>query len=268
MKSLDQVTALHIEGTSFSLATVLRFANMQGRFSAIEDYASNVLIAAYAQEHQLTASQEELQKAINDWRVENELYQASEVEDWLAERSLSISDLADHARMKILKDRVREHVASGKVERYFTEQRSEFDAVAIAQIVVNERGLARELTFKAQEGTAFFLLAREYSMDEQSRLAGGFVGRRERKQLPRAIAAQAFGLVAGTVIGPLEFDKQFYVIKVDDVYPADRNAEIRSRIEELLFEEWLSSRLKQASVHIPLWGQDQVIGDTVNDGDN
>ncbi len=252
--SLDQVIALHIEGTSYSLATVLRFANMRGRFSAIEDYASHVLIAAYAQEHQLTVSPEELQKAVDDWRVENELYQASEVKEWLAERSLSTSDLADYARMKIVKDLVCEHVAAGKVERYFTEQRSEFDAVAFAQIVVNERGIARELTFKAQEGAEFFLLAREYSTDEQSRLAGGFVGRRERMQLPRAVVAQAFGSVSGTVIGPLEIDKQFYVIKVEEVYPAELNADTRSRIEQILFEEWLSSRRRQASVHIPLYG--------------
>ncbi|KRF05524.1 hypothetical protein ASG89_20570 [Paenibacillus sp. Soil766] len=250
--SLDQVIALHIEGTSYSLATVLRFANMRGRFSAIEVYASHVLIAGYAQEHQLTASPEEIQTAVNDWRAENELYQALEVKEWLAERSLSTSDLADFARMKIVKDLVREHVASGKVERYFTEQRSEFDAVAIAQIVVSERGLARELTFKAQEGAEFFMLAREYSTDEQSRLAGGYVGRRERRQLPRAIATDAFGAVAGTVIGPLEIDKQFYVIKVEDVYPAELNAEIRSRIEQILFEEWLSSRRKQANIHITL----------------
>lgn len=250
--SLDQVIALHIEGTSYSLATILRFAKMQGRFSAIEDYASNILIATYVKEYQITISQEELQAAVNDWRVENELYQASEVEEWLAERSLSTSDLADYARMKLLRVRVREHVASGNVERYFAEHRSEFDAVAISQILVNERGLARELRFKTMEGTEFFLLAREYSADEQSRLAGGFVGRKERKQLPRAVAAQAFGSVAGTVIGPLEIDKQFYVIKVEEIYPAELNADIRSRIEQILFEEWLSSRRKQANVHISL----------------
>jgi parvulin-like peptidyl-prolyl isomerase len=252
MMSLDQVIALHIEGTSYSLATVLRFTKMRGRFSAIEDYASNVLIAAYAQEHQLTASPEEIQTAVNDWRIEYELYQASEVEDWLAERSLSTSDLAEYARMKLLMVRVREHVASGKVERYFAEHRSEFDAVALSQIFLNERALARELRFKTMEGAEFFLLAREYSTDELSRLAGGFVGRRERKELPREIYTQAFGAVAGTVIGPIEIDKQFYVIKVDEVYPAELNADIRSRIEQILFEEWLSSRRKQANVHIPL----------------
>lgn len=204
------------------------------------------LIAAYAEEHQITTNQEELQAAVNDWRVENELHQSSEMEAWLAARLLSTSDLVEYARMKILKDRVRERVISGKVERYFMEQRSEFDAVAISQIVVNERGLARDLRYKLMEGSEFFQLAREYSIDAQSRLAGGFIGRRERKQLPKAIAAQAFGAVDGTVIGPLEVDKQFYVIKVEEAYPAELNADIRSRIEEILFEEWLSSRRKQA----------------------
>jgi parvulin-like peptidyl-prolyl isomerase len=158
-------------------------------------------------------------------------------------------------------------VASGKVERYFAEQRSNFDAVAFAQIVVNERGLARELTFKAQEGAEFFLLAREYSTDESSRLAGGFVGRMERTQIHRAIAAIAFGSVPGTVAGPVELDKQSYVIKIEEVYPAELNANVRSRIERILFEEWLSARRKQANVHISLWEQGLALGNTVSNGD-
>lgn len=251
--SLDQVVALQLEGKSFSLASVLRFANMQGSFSAIDDYITNALIAAYAKEQRISASQEEIQAAVVNWRVEKEQYQISQTEKWLAERSLSTSDLVDYATMEILKDRVREHVASGKVERYFAEHRSQFDMVALSRIVVNERWLAREIRFKTMEGAEFFLLAREYSTDELSRLAGGFVGRLERAQLPRAIAEQAFGSVPGTVAGPLEIDKKFYVIKIEEVYPAELNEEIRTRIERILFEEWLSSKRKQANAHIPLW---------------
>lgn len=265
MMKLDQVVALQIEGSSFSLAGVLRFAHMNGGFGALEDYASNVLIDAYAREHGLAAGHEELQEAVNEWRSEHGLYQASEVREWLADRSLSASDLSEYARMKIAKNLVRAHVAAGRVERYFAERRSAFDAATISQIVVEDRGIARELAFKAQEGTPFYELARAYSTDAATRLAGGYVGRRERAQLPRAIAELAFGPHAGAVVGPIAIDKRFYVIKIEEAYPAELNADTRARIEWLLFDEWLTDRRRQAGVLIALWGQDRVDGDTGHD---
>ncbi|TBL70449.1 peptidylprolyl isomerase [Paenibacillus thalictri] len=254
--SLDQIVALELEGKSYSLAAVLRSAIMQGTFRAIDDYMDNALIEAYAEEHHITADKEDVQAAVVDWRVEKELYQAADVEKWLAARSLTTADLARNARMKVLKERVKQHITSGKVERYFAENRSQFDAAAVSQIVVTERGLARELAFKAQEGAEFYVLARHYSADEPTRLAGGFIGRVERTQLPRAVAAHMFGAVPGTIAGPLEVAKKYYVVKLEEMYPAELDADIRARIERILFEEWLCLKRKQASSHIPLWEQD------------
>lgn len=255
--SLDQVVALQIDDQSFSLATVLRSAAMQGSFGAIDDYISNALVASYAEKNGIAASQEEIQEAVYNWRIANGLYQASEVADWLAERALSMADLAEFARMTALKERVCQHVATGKVERYFAEHRSRFEAVALSQIVVNERGLARELRFKIVEGEPFYMLARAYSIDESTRLAGGYIGRKERAQLPKAIEAQAFGAAPGTITGPLEIDKKFYVIKVEEVYPAELNGDTRARIERMLFDEWLAATYKKANARrAPLWTQD------------
>ncbi|TMV48651.1 hypothetical protein FE783_16485 [Paenibacillus mesophilus] len=257
MMSLDQVVALQIDDQSFSLETVLRSSVLRGSFGAIDDYISAALVASYAEVNGIAAGQEEIQEAVDDWRVENGLYLASEVANWLAERALSMADLAEFARMKALKERVRHHVATGKVERYFTEHRPRFEAVALSQIVVGERGLARELRFKTLEGEPFYVLARTYSIDESSRLAGGHIGRKERAQLPKAIEAQAFGAVPGTITGPLEIDKKFYVIKVEEVYPAELNGDTRARIERIVFDEWLAARRKVANVRKPpLWTQD------------
>ena len=188
--------------------------------------------------------------------MEKGMYQSLDTEKWLAERLLSTSDLVDFARRKILNDRVRKHVVSGKVEPYFADRRSLFDAVAFSQIVVNDRVLARELRFRTMEGAEFFSLARQYSIDESTRLAGGFVGRIERTQLPQAIAAHAFGVIPGTIAGPFEIDKKFYVVKIEEVYPAELNEATRARIEGILFEEWLSLRRKQANVNVSLWNED------------
>ncbi len=255
--SLNQVAALQIDDRSFSLAAVLRSAVMRGGFGAIDDYLSNVLVASYAEDNGIAAGQEAIQEAVNGWRIANGLYQASEVANWLAERKLAMDDLAEFARMEVLKERVREHVAAGKVERTFTEQRSRFEAVALSQIVLNERGLARELRFKILEGEPFYLLARAFSIDECSKLAGGYMGRKERGQLPKAIEEHVFGTVPGTIAGPLEIDKRFYVIKVEEVYPAELNGDTRARIERMLFDEWLAARRKEANVRKPpLWTHD------------
>jgi len=254
---LHQVTALQIDDRSFSLAAVLRSAVMRGGFGAIDDYLSNVLVASYAEDNGIAAGQEAIQGAVNDWRIANGLYQASEVADWLAERALAMDDLAEFARMEVLKERVREHVAAGKVERTFTEQRSRFEAVALSQIVLNERGLARELRFKILEGESFYLLARTFSIDECSKLAGGYIGRKERGQLPKVIEEHTFGTAPGTIAGPLEIDKRFYVIKVEEVYPAELNGDTRARIEQILFDEWLAARRKEANERKPsLWARD------------
>jgi len=252
--SLDQLVALQVDERSYSLAAVLRSAVIRGSFGAINDYISHALIISFAEENGIAAGQEEIQEAVNDWRVVNGLYQASEVTNWLTERALTMDDLAEFARMKALKERVRQHVVTGKAERYFTEHRSRFEAVALSQIVVNERGLARELRFKLLEGEPLYMLARAYSIDESSRLAGGYIGRKERTQLPEAIEAQAFGAAPGTIAGPLEIDKQFYVIKVEEIYPAELNGDTRARIERILFDEWLAARRKEANVRKPaLW---------------
>jgi len=255
--SLDQVIALQIAGSSFSLETVLKSAQMRGGFGAIHDYLTVVLIDAYAEEQRIPASQEEIQEAVTRWREANSLYQAAEVTAWLNERSLSMADLAEFARIEAVKDRVRNHVVAGKVERYFAEHRSRFEAVVLSQIVVNERGIARELKFKLMEGEPFWGLARTFSTEESSRLGGGYIGRKTRAQLPHAIASQAFRSAPGTIVGPLEIDKKFYVVKIEEVYPAELNADTRVRIEHLLFEDWLTSRRKEANASMPpLWAQD------------
>ncbi|THF72804.1 peptidylprolyl isomerase [Cohnella fermenti] len=255
--SLDQVAALQVDERSYSLAAILRSAVLRGSFGAIDDYVAHALVASFAEENGIAVGQEEIQEAVNDWRVGNGLYQASEAANWLAERALSMADLAEFARMQALTERVRKHVTAGKVERYFTEHRSLFEAVTLSQLVVNERGLARELRFKALEGELFYTLVRTYSIDESSRLAGGYIGRKERAQLPKAIEAQAFGAAPEAIVGPLEIDKKFYVIKVEEICPAELNGDTRARIERILFDEWLAARCKEANVRKPaLWTRD------------
>lgn len=255
--SLDQVIALQIDGNSFSLGTVLRSTQMRGSFDAIHNYLTRVLIAAYAEEQRILASPEDIQEVVTRWREANSLYQASEVTAWLEERSLSMADLAEFARIEVLKERVRNHVSAGKVERYFAEHRSRFEEAALSQIIVNERGLARELKFKLLEGEAFFGLARTFSTEESSRLGGGYIGRKRRTQLPLAITSQVFRSSPGTIVGPLEIDKKFYVVQVEAFYPAELNADTRVQIEQILFEDWLTSRRKEVNACMPpLWAQD------------
>src|SRR5690606_790820 len=110
--SLDQVVALQIDERSYSLATVLRSAVIRGSFGAIDDYISHALVTSFAEENGIAVGQEDIQEAVNDWRVLNGLYQAFEVANWLTERALSMADIAEFARMKALKERVRQHVAA------------------------------------------------------------------------------------------------------------------------------------------------------------
>ncbi|MFC5471328.1 peptidylprolyl isomerase [Cohnella suwonensis] len=105
----------------------------------------------------------------------------------------------------------------GKVERYSEERRFDFDEVAFSRIVVNDRRLARDIRFKLMEGAEFFSLARQYSADESTRLAGGFVGKMPRTRLPAAIAVEDYEEFPGSVFGPLEVDGQYHIVKIEEI---------------------------------------------------
>lgn len=253
MASLSEYVALVVNGEEINLYDLLKLAKLEGRLQFIQDAVDVALIRTAAAERGIGASDEELQRAADDFRATRELHDTLATEVWLAENHLSYVDWESLLEQQILKSKLREALTQSKVNQHFAEHGLSFDAAAISRLVAKTEDIAKELRAQMiEDGADFHALARQHSIDESTKLAGGYAGKVQRTSLPAAVEAAVFGGKPGKVIGPVKTDEGWELIKIESLHPATLDDSLRETITTQLFDEWLSERRNKARVKAPL----------------
>ena len=252
MNNRDLV-AITVGDTSLNLGAVLAVAKFRDQFSWLREAIENEIIRREAESNGVAVSREEVDQSAHAFRVERKLRTAVAMNDWLASRSLSVR--AWHAMLKadLLRQKITEQVVGEEDLRYFVEHRLEFDSAILSVIIVAEEGLCRELGAQIREdGVDFQSLARQYSTDAKAKVEGGYKGRMWRPQLAPLVQAAVFSAVPGQVVGPIKVDRDWHLIQVGQVYPAELEEQIRANIRKHLFDTWLANQQSQLTVACPL----------------
>lgn len=254
MSDLQFITALTLEDQPVSLKEALHAWKISGELGRLLDQVvQNRLIAAAAQREGIQVSDEELQGAADTFRQARGLHKAAQTQAWLIEQRLGVEDLQTLVERPLLRRKVAERVVGGQVERYFAENRTQFDRARLAQVVVEREGVAVELlTQLVEDGADFAALARKHSQDRATGQAGGSLGVVARKNLTPAVEAAVFGGRAGDVVGPFKTSRGFSLVKIEEILPAQLDEKTTETIRDHLFEEWLRQRIRQARVRMPL----------------
>jgi peptidyl-prolyl cis-trans isomerase SurA len=171
-------------------------------------------------------------------------------------------------RMKNVK---RDTIASpAKIEEYYKTHRNEFTAkeqVKLRLIMIPahasdgnaaaQRSMAEEILGKLVNGGEFDRMAQIYSEDS-SRELGGDWGWIERKTLAAPLEKVAFNLPVGRISNIIEFNGNFYLLKVEDRKGGTTQslAQAREQIEKKLLqqeaqnlqEKWLTSLRSKAYI--------------------
>ena len=253
MASLSEYVALEVNGEQISLYDLLKVAKLEGKLQFIQDAVDVALIGKTAAERGIAVSDEELQRAADDFRATRELHDTAATEAWLAENHLSYVDWESLLEQQILKSKLRQALTEGKVDQHFAEQGLSFDAAAISRLVAKTEDIAKELRAQLlEDGADFHALTRQHSIDEATKHAGGYAGRVQRTELPAAVEAAVFGGKPGKVIGPVKTDEGWELVKIESLHPATLDDTLREKIKERLFDEWLSERRRKARVKMPL----------------
>jgi peptidyl-prolyl cis-trans isomerase SurA len=171
-------------------------------------------------------------------------------------------------RMKNVK---RDSIASpAKIEAYYKTHRDEFTAkeqVKLRLIMIPshasdgnaaaQRSMAEEILGKLASGAEFDRMAQIYSEDS-SRELGGDWGWIERKTLAAPLEKMAFNLPVGRISNIIEFNGNFYLLKVEDKKGGTTQslAQAREQIEKKLLqqeaqnlqEKWLTSLRSKAYI--------------------
>ncbi|HVS81107.1 MAG TPA: peptidylprolyl isomerase [Pyrinomonadaceae bacterium] len=249
MEELNNCLALEVNGEEVSLYEVLRLAKLNARLRFVQDAVDAELIRQAAEQRGIEVSDEELQQAADDFRAERELHDVKATDAWLTANHLSFEDWEVLLEGQIIRNKLRKMLTAGRVEQRFTEQRLSFDAAAVSRIVLKEEGIARELRAQiVEDGADFHTMAREHSIEEATRLAGGYVGLMHRSEMEAAMEAAVFGAQPGRIVGPIKTDDGWELIKLEFFHLAALDDSMRETIKSQLFDEWLSEQRLKARI--------------------
>ncbi len=165
----------------------------------------------------------------------------------------------------------KQDVASpSKIEQYYKDHRAEFTAkeeVKLRMIMIpakasdgnasSQKAMAEEILGKLAGGAEFDRMAQIYSEDS-SRDLGGDWGWIERKTLAPPLEKIAFNLPVGKTSSIVEFNNNYYILKVEEKRGGSTRtlAEVRDEIEKKLLQEeaqnlqekWIASLRSKAYI--------------------
>ncbi|WP_446877503.1 peptidylprolyl isomerase [Phormidesmis sp. 146-33] len=197
-----------------------------------------------AQERGIIITSEEIQAEADRQRRENRLERAIDTLNWLREQLISAEDWETGICNQQLSQKLAESLFHSEAERFFAQNRLDFEQVALYQIIVPYHTLAQELFYQIEEAEiSFYEAAHLYDIDEQRRRQCGFEGVLYRGNLQPELAAVVFGANAGEVVRPVQTDRGYHLLMVEEFVSAQLTPETHQEIVQRLFQEWLESEL-------------------------
>ena len=208
------------------------------------------VIARSASERGVTVTSEEVQAEADHLRYERRLEKASETLAWLADQMITAEDWEEGIRDRLLGKKLAEFLFTQEVEKFFAQNQLDFEQVLLYQIIVPYESLARELLYQIEEEEiSFYEAAHLYDIDPKRRYQCGYEGRLYRQNLKPSIAAVIFGAALGEVVGPLQTEQGYHLLKVEEFIRAELTPERSQNILNKLFKEWLDNELNYVLHH-------------------
>jgi hypothetical protein len=198
-----------------------------------------------AETNGIIVSTEDLQQSADRLRVEHHLLSAKDTLSWLERYHFSIDDFENLAYITLIRSRLSEMMFSEQVITYFSDRQLEYTRSTIYEVVLSEHELAMELFYALQEREMDFLaILHQYSPTPTPRSV-------RRRDLPPELSAIVFASDPPTLLRPIRTPKASHLIYVAATVSAELTDELRSQIQEELFDRWLTEQGELLSVTLP-----------------
>ena len=202
------------------------------------------VIERVARERGIAVTPEEIQAEAERQRRERRLEKASDTLAWLAAQKMTPDDWEAGIRDRLIAQKLADHLFAKEVEKFFAQNRLDFDRVLLYQIIVTDFNLAQELFYQIEEREiSFYEAAHLYDIDEKRKQQCGCEGQLDRWQFKPDIAAAVFGAPLGVAIGPLQTALGYHLFMVEEFIPAQLTPQRYQDILNRIFKEWLTSEL-------------------------
>ena len=245
---------------------------------------------AYAQENNIEVSQEDVNEEIETIKdqISEQAQQAGQTigRDEAFEEALNQADLTEEELRQDIREQlpiqlVQEEVVGDvqptedEIQAFYDENKELQFATpeqrCISHILFNkdQQQRAEEVKQQLQDGGNFGELAREFSQDPGSAEEGGELGCQGEGSFVPEFEEAAFSADEGEVVGPVETEFGYHVIKVTETRPAETAPleEVKPQIREQLsqeeqfteFEQWLEEQKEQRNIeYLPGYDPEQA----------
>ncbi len=249
-----EITLVQVNGIDVSLNQVACELGVADKLDFFGEFARRELVRQLAVREGVHTTSEDIQRDVDDWRYRHRLERVEDTEAWLVSRGITLGDVAAEAEARLLERLLCEKIAEGEIERYFAQNTLDFDEAEVCWIFHPDRGIIEEIALQTREdGADFCAMAREFSQDERTRPAGGFMGCVRRKLLPKGIAARVFAASPGEIFGPEKASGGFALFMLQQNHPATLDDRVTGEIRDTLFNQWLQRELQRADIRYPIW---------------
>ena len=231
---------------------ILRFNNTFDNLA--EEVVVDKLTVHAAKKHGIAVTTDEVQEQVDLLRRINGLHRAKDTLEFIEGMGMDLDEFETYMTDSIYRSKMRAEVMTdGAVEAYFTLHSPKFESIEVSHMLLDSESKAREMVSLLEEDPDSFAdLAREYSLDEETKEEGGRIGKVSRGAVDPEIEAKAFGAEEGDILGPFSSaDGLFYEIyKVDAYHPATLDKETKKQVAKLVFDDWVAARIEEHTVEV------------------
>lgn len=233
----------------------VRLLKLHGKFDHImEDIIIERLAVHSARKMGLTVSPEEIQAKFDQIRRINGLHRAKATSEFLQHLGVTLDEFESYLTDMIYKEKIIGSITTeSAIQEYFSLNSPDFDHVEVAHIVLDSEGKAREIiSILEEDPDSFGQLAREHSLDSDTRENGGSIGAVQRGSLKPDIEARIFNADEGSIHGPFtSSDGRFFeLFTVNNIHAASLDEATKDKVQKQVYDNWLKDRANESRIEI------------------
>ncbi len=242
---LDAVVTT-VKGGTIRTSDVIVHMKLKGIFrTAIYELIEQKVLRLQFNELGLMLDEAEVEKRAQAAKVALGIDRPEFFEKYLNYYGISASQWYESIRIEVICDSLKQHlITPRKITEFYRREPLRFASVSVARIACRTRDEADRVLVAAHGNQQDFVeLARCFSADESTRLAGGYIGNVKRGMLPPEVEQQAFQSANNAVIGPFRENSLWTVYKIYAVNVPKLSDALKNIIRDQIFSEWLREQV-------------------------
>jgi PPIC-type PPIASE domain len=250
--TFDAVPLLKIGDQSVSLGRVLQYFQLSGKLAPwIKDVVEqHIIFQAIQSRDDLDVLESEIDQAIIDFRLGNQLSDGADFEQWLNNQAMDFVTLKNRFVLGYKIEKLKTRVTEAALPEFFAQQKSALDQVELYYMIATSQSLAEEIRNRLwQEGTRFEQVAKEYALAEDPQVS---LVRRSFSfaQLPENLRQAVEGANVNDILGAMEVEQRWCVFRIEQFSPAVLEGQLKQSLQDQLFQRWLDQQVQQSAISL------------------